>query len=98
MEAPTNSLGTVPELTPLEQELSNILEDLAANPSTVILDGLRDLERKTSLVFTALKSSVYNIVLQQEMQQQEMQQRQVDIERQYMDVDTEMEWDEGTMQ
>ncbi|KKF97297.1 DASH complex subunit dad3 [Ceratocystis platani] len=77
--------------------LSTILEDLAANPSTAILDGLRDLERKTSLVFTALKSSVYNIVLQQEMQQQEMQQRQDEMGH-HMEMDTEMEWDEGTMQ
>ncbi|KAL1902162.1 hypothetical protein Cpir12675_000062 [Ceratocystis pirilliformis] len=97
MDAPTNPMGSVPELTPLEQELSTILEDLAANPSIAILDGLRDLERKTSLVFTALKSSVYNIVLQQEMQQQEMQQRQDEMEHN-MEMDTEMEWDEGTMQ
>ncbi|KAI2632067.1 DASH complex, subunit Dad3 [Hypoxylon sp. NC1633] len=32
-----------------------------------ILDGLRELERKTSLVFTLLKASVYSIVLQQEI-------------------------------
>lgn len=36
-------------------------------PSTEILDGLRELERKTSLVFTLLKASVYSIVLQQEI-------------------------------
>ncbi|KAF4465999.1 dash complex subunit dad3 [Fusarium albosuccineum] len=70
-----------PELTPLEQEvldeyerladnmnkLANILEHLASNPSTEILDGLRELERKTSLAFTLLKASVYSIVLQQEI-------------------------------
>jgi DASH complex subunit DAD3 len=31
------------------------------------LDGLRGLERKTSLVFTLLKASVYSIVLNQQM-------------------------------
>ena len=48
-------------------QLAHILDGLAANPSTEILDGLRDLERKTSLVFTLLKASVYSIVLQQEI-------------------------------
>ncbi|KAH6990619.1 DASH complex subunit Dad3-domain-containing protein [Ilyonectria sp. MPI-CAGE-AT-0026] len=70
-----------PELTPLEQEvldeyerlaenmnkLATILDQLASNPSTEILDGLRELERKTSLAFTLLKASVYSIVLQQEI-------------------------------
>ncbi|EXK49072.1 DASH complex subunit Dad3-domain-containing protein [Fusarium oxysporum f. sp. albedinis] len=70
-----------PELTPLEQEvldeyerladnmnkLASVLEHLASNPSTEILDGLRELERKTSLAFTLLKASVYSIVLQQEI-------------------------------
>ncbi|KAF4499084.1 dash complex subunit dad3 [Fusarium agapanthi] len=70
-----------PELSPLEQEvlgeyerladnmnkLATILEHLASNPSTEILDGLRELERKTSLAFTLLKASVYSIVLQQEI-------------------------------
>ncbi len=31
------------------------------------MDGLRELERKTSLAFTLLKASVYSIVLQQEI-------------------------------
>lgn len=44
-----------------------MLDNLASNPSTEILDGLRDLERKTSLAFTLLKASVYSIVLQQEI-------------------------------
>ncbi|KAM0340697.1 hypothetical protein ACHAPU_010369 [Fusarium lateritium] len=70
-----------PELSPLEQEvldeyerladnmnkLATILDHLASNPSTEILDGLRELERKTSLAFTLLKASVYSIVLQQEI-------------------------------
>jgi DASH complex subunit DAD3 len=40
---------------------------MAGTPTGEILDGLRQLERKTSLVFTLLKASVYSIVLQQEM-------------------------------
>jgi DASH complex subunit DAD3 len=43
------------------------LDDLASNPTVEILDGLRELERKTSLAFTLLKASVYSIVLQQEI-------------------------------
>lgn len=48
-------------------QLAAILENMAAQPTTEILDGLRELERKTSLVFTLLKASVYSIVLQQEI-------------------------------
>lgn len=48
-------------------QLASILDGMAAQPTTEILDGLRDLERKTSLVFTLLKTSVYSIVLQQEL-------------------------------
>ncbi|KAK4202594.1 DASH complex subunit Dad3 [Triangularia verruculosa] len=73
--------GSPPELTPTEQEvleeyeklannmqkLASLLDTLASNPTVEILDGLRELERKTSLVFTLLKASVYSIVLQQEM-------------------------------
>ncbi|KAF2401331.1 hypothetical protein EJ06DRAFT_466836, partial [Trichodelitschia bisporula] len=73
-------------LTPLEQEvldeyahlldnlnnLSGLLAELASNPSTEILDSLRGLERKTSLVFTLLKASVYSIVLQQQIGEEEM--------------------------
>lgn len=47
--------------------MSSLLSELAANPSAEILDGLRGLERKTSLVFTLLKASVYSIVLQQQI-------------------------------
>ncbi|KAM0516042.1 hypothetical protein ACHAPE_005665 [Trichoderma viride] len=70
-----------PELSPMEQEileeyerlatnmktLATLLENLASNPTVGILDGLRELERKTSLAFTLLKASVYSIVLQQEI-------------------------------
>lgn len=48
-------------------QLASILDTLASAPTTEILDGLRELERKTSLVFTLLKASVYSIVLQQEI-------------------------------
>ncbi|KAL6719481.1 DASH complex subunit dad3 [Lecanora helva] len=67
--------------TPLEQEvldeyslllsnlnkLSTVLSSLAERPTAEILDGLRLLERKTSLVCTLLKASVYSIVLQQQI-------------------------------
>ncbi|KAI4126351.1 MAG: hypothetical protein LQ338_003787 [Usnochroma carphineum] len=67
--------------TPLEQEvldeytrvlsnlnkLSSHLASLADRPAAEILDGLRLLERKTSLVCTLLKASVYSIVLQQQV-------------------------------
>ncbi|CAG8978074.1 hypothetical protein HYALB_00000746 [Hymenoscyphus albidus] len=70
------------DLTPLEQDvleeyerlaenmrkLATHLETLSNTPTAEILDGLRQLERKTSLVFTLLKASVYSIVLQQEIQ------------------------------
>ncbi len=48
-------------------QLASLLDTLASNPTTDILDGLRELERKTSLAFTLLKASVYSIVLQQEI-------------------------------
>ncbi|KAK9424623.1 putative DASH complex subunit dad3 [Seiridium unicorne] len=77
----TNPLLSPPELSPMEQEvleeyerlaenmkkLASILDTMANQPTTEILDGLRELERKTSLVFTLLKASVYSIVLQQEI-------------------------------
>lgn len=68
-------------LSPLEQEvldeyarllenlntMSGLLLTLSNAPSAAILDGLRGLERKTSLVFTLLKASVYSIVLNQQI-------------------------------
>ena len=48
-------------------QLATVLDEMSVAPSTEILDGLRELERKTSLVFTLLKASVYSIVLQQEI-------------------------------
>jgi DASH complex subunit DAD3 len=47
--------------------MSTLLLDLSNAPSAAILDGLRGLERKTSLVFTLLKASVYSIVLNQQI-------------------------------
>jgi DASH complex subunit DAD3 len=48
--------------------MSTLLSELSVNPSAEILDALRGLERKTSLVFTLLKASVYSIVLNQQIQ------------------------------
>ncbi|KAI9803424.1 MAG: hypothetical protein M1833_000943 [Piccolia ochrophora] len=70
-----------PGMTPLESalieeytrllgnlnNLSSSLSHLADTPTAEIMDGLRGLERKTSLVFTLLKASVYSIVLQQQI-------------------------------
>jgi DASH complex subunit DAD3 len=64
-------------LSPLEQQvldeyarllgnlnnMSELLAQLATNPTPEILDSLRGLERSASLVFTLLKASVYSIVL-----------------------------------
>lgn len=80
--SPASDTSERDTLTPLEQEvldeyarlvgnlndMSTILADLATNPSAEILDALRGLERKTSLVFTLLKASVYSIVLNQQIQ------------------------------
>ncbi|KAK2628029.1 hypothetical protein QTJ16_002675 [Diplocarpon rosae] len=68
-------------LSPLEQDvldeyerlaenmkkLASILDAMAGQPTAEVVEGLRQLERKTSLVFTLLKASVYSIVLQQEI-------------------------------
>jgi len=75
------SMHGADDLSPLEQDvldeyerladnmkkLAGLLDAMAGAPSIEILDGLRQLERKTSLVFTLLKASVYSIVLQQEI-------------------------------
>lgn len=67
----TSSVGSTHSLREKERanlgQLATLLDNLASNPTTEILDGLRDLERKTSLAFTLLKASVYSIVLQQEI-------------------------------
>lgn len=53
----------------LSPQMSTLLSELSDKPSAAILDGLRGLERKTSLVFTLLKASVYSIVLNQQIQE-----------------------------
>ncbi|TVY46159.1 DASH complex subunit [Lachnellula occidentalis] len=79
----TSASASVPneDLSPLEQDVldeyerlaenmkkfASLLDTMAGKPTAEILDGLRQLERKTSLVFTLLKASVYSIVLQQEI-------------------------------
>lgn len=55
-----------------------LLSQLATTPSASILDALRGLERKTSLVHTLLKASVYSIVLNQQMQDQDQDDRDGD--------------------
>lgn len=74
------------ELSPLEADILEEYERLALQmrilashlaalsngpPTTEILDSLRLLERKTTLVFTALKASVYSIVLEQQVRSSE---------------------------
>jgi len=51
--------------------MSALLSELSATPSAEILDALRGLERKTSLVFTLLKASVYSIVLNTQIREEE---------------------------
>ncbi|KAL7274602.1 hypothetical protein RUND412_002482 [Rhizina undulata] len=48
-------------------EFSALTAALASMPTTTLLDSLRKLERKTGLVFTLLKASVYSMVLQQQL-------------------------------
>lgn len=81
MADPPLPSNQAPACSPLEQEvldeytllldnlnkLSNVLSSLAERPTAEVLDGLRMLERKTSLVCTLLKASVYSIVLQQQI-------------------------------
>jgi DASH complex subunit DAD3 len=63
------------------RQLSDKLAGLAGDPTSLTLDGLRLLERKTATVCTLLKASVYSIVLQQQMineseEQQQQEQRE----------------------
>lgn len=84
-------------------KLSQKLADLSGDPSSLTLDGLRVLERKTATVCTLLKASVYSIVLQQqifneseEQQQQQQHQQQQDQEQQEgMDYPDQGVMDEG---
>ncbi|KAL5362396.1 DASH complex subunit Dad3-domain-containing protein [Aspergillus floccosus] len=65
--------------------LSQKLADLSGDPSSLTLDGLRVLERKTATVCTLLKASVYSIVLQQQIfneSEEQQQHQQQDQEQQ----------------
>ncbi|BFZ63360.1 hypothetical protein YB2330_004482 [Saitoella coloradoensis] len=79
--APTSSTTAPhPPLSPLESallseytslsqnltQLNTTIASLANTPTAQILDELRSLERKTGLVFTLFKASVYAIVMQNE--------------------------------
>ena len=59
--------GYMGEMLTCHLQLAALLGDLAGQPATETMDGLRELERKTSLVFTLLKASVYSIVLQHQL-------------------------------
>ena len=48
--------------------MSKSLHELANNPCSRVLDSLRDLEKKSGLVFTFFKASVYAIVMQNEQE------------------------------
>ncbi|GES59887.1 DASH complex subunit DAD2 [Aspergillus terreus] len=85
-------------------KLSQKLADLSGDPSSLTLDGLRVLERKTATVCTLLKASVYSIVLQQQIfneseeQQQQQQQQDQEQERQEgMDYPDQGIMDEGDL-
>lgn len=46
-----------------ELQVSALIADMAGQPTSRILDSLRSLERKTGLVFTFFKASVYAMVV-----------------------------------
>ncbi|KAH1278400.1 hypothetical protein KXV81_003826 [Aspergillus fumigatus] len=68
-------------------KLSDKLAGLAGDPTSLTLDGLRLLERKTATVCTLLKASVYSIVLQQQMinESEEQQHQEQQQQQQYED-------------
>ncbi|PLN79185.1 DASH complex subunit Dad3-domain-containing protein [Aspergillus taichungensis] len=63
-------------------KLESKLADLSGDPSSLTLDGLRLLERKTATVCTLLKASVYSIVLQQQIFNESEEQARADEEEQ----------------
>jgi DASH complex subunit DAD3 len=67
LHPPCNSTKAQLLMNDFWKQLASLLDAMANKPTAEILDGLRQLERKTSLVFTLLKASVYSIVLQQEI-------------------------------
>ncbi|KAK6515675.1 hypothetical protein TWF506_007990 [Arthrobotrys conoides] len=48
-------------------QLSTTIGTMANQPTSQTIDSLRLLERKTGLVSTLMKASVYSIILQQEL-------------------------------
>ena len=44
-------------------QVSTLIADMAGQPTSRILEALRSLERKTGLVFTFFKASVYAMVV-----------------------------------
>ncbi|KAL4975331.1 DASH complex subunit Dad3-domain-containing protein [Aspergillus desertorum] len=65
-------------------KLSAKLAELAESPTTITLDGLRQLERKTATVYTLLKASVYSILLQEQIVNEgEWQQQQHEEGQEY---------------
>lgn len=71
------------------RKLSDKLADLADSPSSMTLDGLRLLERKTATVCTLLKASVYSIVLQQQIWNESEEQQQGQEDQQFVDPEYE---------
>jgi DASH complex subunit DAD3 len=63
------------------EQLSTTLSTLSASPSSLTLDGLRLLERKTATVCTLLKASVYSIVLQQQIWNESEEDHQVRVQQ-----------------
>lgn len=63
------------------EQLSTTLSTLSASPSSLTLDGLRLLERKTATVCTLLKASVYSIVLQQQIWNESEEDHQVQVQQ-----------------
>ncbi|RPA86848.1 hypothetical protein BJ508DRAFT_357927 [Ascobolus immersus RN42] len=73
--------SNTPLLTPLEEDileayrrlldnmnrLADHINSLAEKPPQIMLDQLRELERKSGLVFTAFKASVYSLMLQEQL-------------------------------
>jgi len=49
------------------KQLSSTISAIADQPTAQTMDLLRSLERKTGLISTLMKTSVYSIILQQEM-------------------------------
>jgi len=53
----------LPNPTRVNEQVSSLIAEMAGQPTSRILDSLRSLERKTGLVFTFFKASVYAMVV-----------------------------------